>query len=79
MVDPSQWRLDDRIINTLHIFFSKRFLKQDLHLLKPGQEKAREMAHLVDVHCNARPRIEACACQPGPGEVETGQSPELAS
>lgn len=51
----------------------------DLHLLKPGQEKAREMAHLVDVHCNARPRIEACACQPGPGEVETGQSPEFAS
>lgn len=44
----------------------------DRHLLKPGQEKAREMAHLVDVHCNAIPRIEAYACQPGPGEVETG-------
>lgn len=50
----------------------------DLHLLKPGQEKAREIAHLVDVHCNVTPRIEAYACKPGPGEVETGQSLELA-
>lgn len=51
----------------------------DLHLLKPGREKAREMAQLVAARCNAVPRIVAYACKPGPGAVETGQSLELAS
>lgn len=51
----------------------------DLYLLKPGREKAREMAQLVKARCSAVPRIEAYACKPGLGEVETGQSLEFVS